>query len=566
MKKIMSFVSLVFVAIFVFVLSACGNSNASGITESDIICKETVTYNSVTLNYTFTENDNIKKGLAKFTVKQYQIDKIEDTTGTYKNYKDVSFSNSVYTSSSVSFTNLSSETNYMFILIMTFNGDEKEMLTTKVTTPKEGSSSEVSKSIKNVEDFKAMENSNEGYFELANDIDFENNEVSVFTSKTFKGTFDGKGHTLKNIKLSNSSNAGLFGSTDSAIIKNVKLENVNGTYTSKGDIKLGALIGNALKTTVSDVFIDNVKLTITSSSTAKQFIGGVFGYAEACSLTDIEANNVTIEATQSRLQVEIGLFAGKICGEAISEDNIFVNKCSAEGNIKCGLYFSSTASTNEAYVYVGGFVGNVDTNSLITDSYDVSQIEVSQYASKKRDFNLYVGGFVGANSGKMNILSCLAVTEIEAFAGTLPDDLTNKSYTDVLLATESYISGFIGYAKNPFYRIESSVVCYTKDTLIDALVSEDTYELTIDEVALDGKDYYKLENNEYVLATLTAGDTLLDDYYELTSTNKVLYNDSNVYGYATADAITRISVTTNKDTIDDSKLSDYLKEVLQLYI
>ena len=76
----------------------------------------------------------------------------------------------------------------------------------------------------------------DGYFVLANDVNYENREFGLTrtTANTqgFIGTFDGRGHVISNIKVADGS-TGLFGNVGTAgVIKNVAFVNVQNTETN----------------------------------------------------------------------------------------------------------------------------------------------------------------------------------------------------------------------------------------------------------------------------------------------------------------------------------------------
>ena len=82
------------------------------------------------------------------------------------------------------------------------------------------------------------------YYELANDIDMNGvsfNSIGISGAK-FKGSFDGKGHVIRNITINNTVQAqGLFGyATATATIKNVGVENI----TVNGGKNVGGIVGN----------------------------------------------------------------------------------------------------------------------------------------------------------------------------------------------------------------------------------------------------------------------------------------------------------------------------------
>ncbi|MBR7022763.1 MAG: leucine-rich repeat domain-containing protein [Bacteroidales bacterium] len=90
----------------------------------------------------------------------------------------------------------------------------------------------------------------------------------------FCGTFDGKGHTIKNLKVSRGSgeshNRGLFGGTRNATIKRLIVEDAS----VAGDFYVGTVVGHAEGTTIiQDTYVKN------STVSGRSFTGGIVGGA-----------------------------------------------------------------------------------------------------------------------------------------------------------------------------------------------------------------------------------------------------------------------------------------------
>ncbi|MCU6790497.1 S-layer homology domain-containing protein [Paenibacillus sp. WQ 127069] len=120
------------------------------------------------------------------------------------------------------------------------------------------------------------------HYKLINDIDLDASSpfnqgqswVPIGSaSSPYKGTFDGDGHTIKNLRIvSTADNLGLFGVTDSAMIKNIGLLNVN--INSNAANKVGSLVGLAK---VGDIF----NVFATGSVIGGANTGGLIGSAES---------------------------------------------------------------------------------------------------------------------------------------------------------------------------------------------------------------------------------------------------------------------------------------------
>ena len=100
-------------------------------------------------------------------------------------------------------------------------------------------------------------------FRLTQDVDLGGNEWTPIgkvysNSKHFEGTFDGNGHTIKNMCITKGSEgAGLFKSVAGEVtIKDLTIANASVTYPGKGDFYGSALLGTAYgKVTIENVTV-----------------------------------------------------------------------------------------------------------------------------------------------------------------------------------------------------------------------------------------------------------------------------------------------------------------------
>ena len=111
-------------------------------------------------------------------------------------------------------------------------------------------------------------------FKLANDIKLNGTWTPVGTSsKKFKGTFDGNGKTVSNIKIDTSNNyQGLFGCVEGATIKNVNLTGVD----IKAKDHVGALVGTADEGT--QIINCSAQGNIKATGMVRAYVGGLIGY------------------------------------------------------------------------------------------------------------------------------------------------------------------------------------------------------------------------------------------------------------------------------------------------
>jgi len=182
-------------------------------------------------------------------------------------------------------------------------------------------------------------------FALSNDIDLKGVTWTPIGSRSneFSGTFDGQGHSLSNLVISQPEQdyIGLFGYTSGATIKNVGLVAVNVT----GSSIVGALAGYANNSTT----ISNVYATGTVSG-ADKWIGGLVG---------LTANNSSITQSYATSVVTGGDAVGGLVGLA--------------ANSSIEESYASGAVTGNASV--GGLVGTFSAvpggagNTSVTNSF-----------------------------------------------------------------------------------------------------------------------------------------------------------------------------------------------------
>ncbi|WP_312375738.1 two-partner secretion domain-containing protein [Stutzerimonas nitrititolerans] len=182
-------------------------------------------------------------------------------------------------------------------------------------------------------------------FALSNDIDLKDVTWTPIGSRSneFSGTFDGQGHSLSNLVISQPEQdyIGLFGYTSGATIKNVGLVAVNVT----GSSIVGALAGYANNsTTISNVY------AIGTVSGADKWIGGLVG---------LTANNSSITQSYATSVVTGGDAVGGLVGLA--------------ANSSIEESYASGAVTGNASV--GGLVGTFSAvpggagNTSVTNSF-----------------------------------------------------------------------------------------------------------------------------------------------------------------------------------------------------
>lgn len=208
-------------------------------------------------------------------------------------------------------------------------------------------------------------------------------------SNSFKGIFDGNGHTVSDLYINSSGNyLGLFGYVDGAEIKNVTVQgNVTGFY-EEGNEQSGQYVGLVLGFGASNTKLENCKsegsvtgyknvggiagimpyngnvitsctnrATVTGSGQNSEYVGGIVGYGQGFSLC---ANFADITSEGDN----VGGLAGQLNPNSKS---LGMSNCMNVGNVK-------------GKQYVGGLAGACYAPQN-TNNYSIGRVEATnQYA------------------------------------------------------------------------------------------------------------------------------------------------------------------------------------------
>jgi len=251
-------------------------------------------------------------------------------------------------------------------------------------------------------------------------------------ANAYKGTFDGKGFTVSNIYIDtpDTKRNGLFGTTEGATVKNIKMNGgtiagfrrcaaligsaLDGSvitgivikdFTITGENSVAAIVGGAENSTISNCSVANASID------ANTYVGGLCGYMEASNVSDCALNDISITSTSSYIGGMIGDMKNKSA----------VARCSINGNVK-GTY------------YVGGFVGYFE-NSTIDCSMTSASVASVQTGSSKANTGGFAGyAKLGAISNSFTVspsitgVSSVSQPNIGKFAGFCSADVKYCAY------------------------------------------------------------------------------------------------------------------------------------------
>lgn len=191
---------------------------------------------------------------------------------------------------------------------------------------------------------------------LSADIDLSMKDWTPIVK--YDGIFDGNGHTISGLYVSGKKYAGLFGSVDVGVIKNLVLDNssINGFCES------------------------------TSDNYCDSYTGGIAGVGSNATFQNI-VNRANITGPQSAKKIYRNSYIGGILGAATSYYKL-IDNCSNEGSV--------IASTNDTSSYVGGILGSAKSSSFsITNSSNYGTVSGGGYT----------GGIAGEISNINNVIN-----------------------------------------------------------------------------------------------------------------------------------------------------------------
>lgn len=185
---------------------------------------------------------------------------------------------------------------------------------------------------------------------LQNDIELSQSWTPIgMVDRPFKGTFEGNGFTISNVKIDGSyTYQGLFGYTNGATISNLNIAGeFYSAFSSQDEVYVGVLVGNAVNTQIINCEINailNNELTISNKTT----FGSVAGRLDGGSVTNV-LNYMPINLQFNLLNV----YTIKIGGIAGVIDNAVLTKVANFGTITSGT------KNNASTIYVGGIAGEI---------------------------------------------------------------------------------------------------------------------------------------------------------------------------------------------------------------
>ena len=304
-------------------------------------------------------------------------------------------------------------------------------------------------------------------------------------ARPFMGTFDGQGHTIRYMHRNfangycDGSNGGLFGVTDGAVIKNVRVEggsyvNDFGTTMECGFINGangGAIVGDAINTVIENCY--------ASVSMDKAFeSGGIAGTLEGNSSVRNCVSDCVINGT--------GESIGGIAGRTQS-----VEDSTATGGEKSDIKITgctNNGSVSSAKWKTGGILGDGGTCKVLI-SRCINNGALTTNMKGTSSYKHAVGGIIGFAEGLLTCSECVNRGEISGLgqtyaqggiAGTILRGNINNCYNTGRIYSESTskwaeLAGIANLGTNKS-TVSTVTNCYSTGeiTVSDSFVSDST--------------------------------------------------------------------------------------------
>jgi len=219
------------------------------------------------------------------------------------------------------------------------------------------------------------------FFKLTSNLDLGNqNWTCIGDANPFSGNFDGAGHSISNLSITKwSNNIGLFGSINSATIKNLGIE--SGTIICGGS-NAGAIVGTATGAvgnlaTISNCY--NKANIIFGASDPRVYIGGIVGILLNNSWLDHCYNYANVTNDGNENSNHTGGIAGAVANGStvyscysvgvVAANNIKGGAIGSQWSAAVSVYYDATVcvGTNAATQAMGNGANTADVTGLTTE-------------------------------------------------------------------------------------------------------------------------------------------------------------------------------------------------------
>jgi len=228
-------------------------------------------------------------------------------------------------------------------------------------------------------------------------------------ANAFRGTFDGNGYRISNLKGA----FGLFGEANGATIRNVRIEGlvINGTARYTGGV-VGTLNGGLVEncSVVGDI-------NWVGANNASAIVGGLIGNS---------TNIVRVQGCSFEGSIDAGItgstFAGQHAGGIIGliENQTTIKDCFISGTIQ-GSIISSQVNPNSMLGGVIGICAAFVSTMIVENVYSSSEVFVS--SNNHTTSRMEIGGIAGSSAGTVVSVTNSAVVNPRI---TMPGNATGS--------------------------------------------------------------------------------------------------------------------------------------------
>lgn len=514
MKKIIKIYSFFIATIFIIFLASCNKSNFT----VDCDARVTARRDQITVSASFVDSksrifDSVIPYVSIYEVVDGKEGEQKDSNSlAIKTGTDVATNTS---SNEVTFKNLDEFGTYIVKILATYESKNYTLYEETHTLSNLGTEENPIK-INSVESFiNNVKYDRKGYFELENDIDFNNEIIDTMwstSSEPFAGQLDGKGHTIKNFKV-NATNtySGLFG-YNKGTIKNLTIDNATLDINKSSDIHAGILCGSS-KGQIENVIIKNSKITgkdNTFSYKHKFNIGLLVGLVEESTISkvvncNVLDSNLTVGA---KLEANIGGLIGEIGSSTELRNTPQVNNNKVE---KTEIVVEQSIETSISYkvvINVGGLIGQTGSSVRKVVVNDVN-IKLTTKTSPKatvtsglKGYDVSLGGVIGKNLTLSNLDNVMFKGKLELDTKLQYEKPTNEE-DKVDTVFNGYVGGIIGNDLSS--KKHTNVLADVKEMKLAVVRENATGDVTLNHGVIFGVSAFKAltDNNVINYSELT---------------------------------------------------------------
>ncbi len=249
-----------------------------------------------------------------------------------------------------------------------------------------------------IADAESLWSMSDGVYVLTSDIDVSGDARRI---AAFYGELYGNGHKITGLDMSYGA---MFGKLTGATVEGVELGGITGEIAVTDACSVGALVGEADKSTVSRCLAEGAfTVRSSASSPTSVFVGGILGRASATE-TDGRSSGYTYTGLVSAVKISVyGSGNVRVGGISGGMSNVGIRESRSYAELTVGV--SSQEIKDLGALYVGGMVGaSADEHKATVGVYDLKE-DARLFCYAKIDVDItggsgynicYVGGIYGA--------------------------------------------------------------------------------------------------------------------------------------------------------------------------